>query len=110
MAVEAAADGEVMALDMMVETEAANWAYNNQPKGSNSGRNGGQGNGDNSNRGRGTYNNQPKRGSNSSRNSGRGDGNGGSCGRGKDSGRGGGVDIAPTALATTGAGNDGGRQ
>ncbi len=36
------ADGEAMVVDMMAETEAANGAYNNQPKsGSNSGRNGG---------------------------------------------------------------------
>jgi hypothetical protein len=65
-AVEAAADGEAMVLDMTAETEAANWAYNNQPKGSDSGRNGGQGNGNGSSCGRGAYNNQPKSGSNSS--------------------------------------------
>jgi hypothetical protein len=40
-AAEAAADGEAMVFDMMAETEAANGAYNNQPKGSNSSRNGG---------------------------------------------------------------------
>jgi hypothetical protein len=38
-AAEAGADGEAMVVDMMAVTE--NGAYNNQPKGSNSGRNGG---------------------------------------------------------------------
>jgi hypothetical protein len=38
---EVAADGEAMVLDMKAETEAANGAYNNQPKGSDRGRNGG---------------------------------------------------------------------
>ncbi len=41
VAAEAAADGEVMVLDVMAETEAVNGAYNNQTKGSDSGRNGG---------------------------------------------------------------------
>jgi hypothetical protein len=59
-AAEAAADGEAMLLDMMAETVAANWAYNNQPKGSDSGRNGGQGDGIGGSCGRGAYNNQPK--------------------------------------------------
>ncbi len=41
-AAEAAADGEAMVVDMTAETEAADGAYNNQPKsGSNSGRNSG---------------------------------------------------------------------
>jgi hypothetical protein len=40
-AAEAAADEEAMVLDMTAETEAANGAYNNQPKGSDSSRNGG---------------------------------------------------------------------
>jgi hypothetical protein len=41
-AVEAAASGEAMVVDMTAETEAAAGAYNNQPKsGSNSGRNSG---------------------------------------------------------------------
>jgi hypothetical protein len=113
-AAEAVADGEAMVVDMTAETEAANGAHNNQPKGSNSSRNGSQGkNGDGSSCGRGAYNNQPKSGSISSRNGGRGGGEGGSCGshgRGKDSGRGGGSNIPPTVLATMGEGNGGGRQ
>jgi hypothetical protein len=60
-AAEAAADGEAMVLDMMAEAETVNGAYNNQLKGSDSGRNGGQGDGDGSSRGRGAYNNQPKK-------------------------------------------------
>jgi hypothetical protein len=109
-AAEAAADGEVMVLDMTAQTEAVNGAYNNQPKGSDSGRNGSQGNGNSSSRGRGAYNNQPKSGRDSGRNGGRGSGNSGSHGRGKDSIRGVGSNVAPTALATTGAGNGRGRQ
>jgi hypothetical protein len=67
-AAEAAADGEAMVVDMMAEIEAANGAYNNQPKsGSNSNRNRGLGGGNGSSRGRGAYNNQPKSGSNSGR-------------------------------------------
>jgi hypothetical protein len=65
---EAAANGEVMmVVDMMAETEAANGAYINQPKDSDSSRNGGQGDGDVSSHGRGAYNNQPKSRSNSCR-------------------------------------------
>jgi hypothetical protein len=48
---EAAADGEAMVLHMTAETEAAKGAYNNQPKGSNSSRNGRRGDGDSSNHG-----------------------------------------------------------
>ena len=39
-AAEAAADGEAMVLDMTAETEAADGAYENQPKGSDRDRNG----------------------------------------------------------------------